>query len=139
MSAHNDAAALERRLDSLVRAATRIRQNAADLHDLGWEAHVGEVLEGDSPGFESRIPRAGLPRARALFERISVEVAQMEAELVGLERSMMALFFAGSSNPEPSRGSTISRGEFDRLRERQRARGGHARLVSQPEHPGRRP
>lgn len=138
MSAHNDVADLERRLDSLVRSAARIRANAADLHDLGWERMIGEA-EKVNGGDHDRAPRAGLPRARQLFGSISVEVGRMEAELVGLERSMVGLFFAGSTNPEPSRGSMISRAEFDRLRERQRVRGGHTRLVQQPEHPGKRP
>lgn len=137
MSAHNDVVTLRRRIDTLVRAATRLRAHAADLHGMGWDPQVGEPLEGDAPGFVSAPPRAGDVRARRLFDRIFAEVAQMEAELVGLERSMTGLFYAGSSNPEPSRGSMISREEFDRQLGRQRARGdAPARLVDQPGHPG---
>lgn len=137
MSAHHDVAQLQRRLDTLTRAAAKLRAHAPDLYRLGWEPYVGERLEGDAPGFESSPPRTGDPRARKLFDRLASEAAQMAAELVGLERSMTGLFYAGSSNPEPSRGSTISREEFDRRLGRQRAQGDSpARLVDQPQHPG---
>lgn len=139
MSALNDIVLLQRRLDTLTRAAARIRQHAADLHGLGWEAHVGEALEGDSPGFESHPPKAGDPRARRLFDRIVVEVASMEAELVGLDRTMMAVFTARSERPDPTRGSMISVAEHDRLRAAQRKRlGTPVRLEPQPQHPGKR-
>lgn len=133
----SDVATLRRRIDTLVRAATKLRAHAADLHGLGWEKAVVDVENVASGKPESKPPGGGDPRARKLFERIVSEVAQMEAELVGLERSMTGLFYAGSSNPEPSRGSTISREEFDRQLGRQRARGdAPARLVDQPGHPG---
>lgn len=130
---------LRRRLDTLTRAANRLRAHCRDLHDLGWEPHIGETLEGDTPGYESRPPRAGDPRARRLYERICAEVASSEAELVGLDRQMTALFTARAERPEPTRGSTISLAEHDRLRAAQRRRDDTpARLEPQPPHPGRR-
>lgn len=137
---HRDVEALVKRIDTLTRAAGRLRTHAPDLHALGWDAAVVEVENVASGKPESKPPRAGNPRARWLFENLVVQVERMEAELVGFERTMMAVFFAGSSNPEPSRGSMISRAEFDRLRAKQRARSdGHPVLVDQPQHPGRKP
>lgn len=144
MTAHNnDPATLHRRLDTLTRAAARIRQHIVDLYGLGWDAHVGEALEGDMPGFESRPPKAGDSRARRLYDEIFTEVANIEAQLVGLDRRMVATFTARAERPDPTRGSTISVAEFDRLRARQRQRradGEHvpARLEGQPPHPGKR-
>ena len=137
--ADRDVDVLRQRIDSLARAAAKIRAHIGDLHGLGWEKAVGEV-EKVNGGAPDRTPRAGDPRARRLYDRIFSEVASIEAELVGLERQMTAVFFAGSSNPEPSRGSLISRAEFDRLKDRQRKRPDtHTRLVDQPQHPGKRP
>lgn len=142
MSAHNDIELLRRRLDTLIRAATRIRTHAPDLFDLGWEQAVTDV-EKVNGGAPDRAPNAGNPRARRLFDRIASEVSSIEAELVGLDRTMMAIFTARSERPEPSRGSTISHAEFERLKAnqgRRRARGEHvpAQLEPQPQHPGRR-
>jgi hypothetical protein len=138
VTALNDVELLRRRIDTLVRAASDLRRHAADLHGLGWEKAVADV-EKVNGGSADHSPRAGDPRARRLFERIFNEVAQMESELVGLDRSMTALFYAGSSSPEPSRGSTISIAEHDRLLANQRRRSDTpARLVDQPSHPGRR-
>lgn len=138
MTALNDVATLRRRLDTLIRAATRLRTHAADLHSLGWEAHVGDV-EKVNGGATDHAPRAGDPRARRLYERICAEVASAEAELVGLDRTMMALFTARAERPDPTRGSTISVAEFDARIAKQRARGDSpARLEPQPQHPGRR-
>jgi hypothetical protein len=132
--------ALRHRLLTLVRAADRLRSHAGDLHGLGWEPHVGEALEGDASGFESSPPRAGDPRARRLFEKIAAEAARAEAELVGLERSMLGLFVARTERPDPSRGSTIRVEEFDDQLARQRRRSDTpVRLEPQPQHPGRRP
>lgn len=131
-----DADELRRRLTSLARAADRIATHIADLHSLGWEPTITdtEKVAGSAP---DHTPRTGNPRARQLFQRIAAEAAQMEAETIGLERTMMGLFFAGSTNPEPSRGSMISRTDFDRLRQQQRQRPDTpARLVDQPPHPG---
>lgn len=130
---------LRRRLLTLARAADRLRAHAPDLFGLGWDPHVGEALEGDVSGFESQPPRAGDPRARRLFEKIAAEAARAEAELVGLERSMMALFTVRASRPDPTRGSTIRVEEFDDQLARQRCRSDTpVRLEPQPEHPGRR-
>lgn len=131
---------LRRRLDTLTRAATSLRTHAADLWIFGWEptSHDGEHVAGGNTDWA---PKTGHPAARKLFDRIAVNVAQMEAELVGYERTMKALFFAGSSSAEPSRGSLIPAAEHQRLLADQRSRaadGQHvaARLVDQPQHPG---
>lgn len=142
MTAHNDVPLLQRRLDTLVRAATRIRTHAADLHGLGWEKAVGDT-EKVNGGTADHTPKAGNPRARRLFDRMCAEVASIEAELVGLDRTMMAIFTARSERPDPSRGSTHSLEEHDRLKAAQRkrqARGEYvpARIEPQPEHPGKR-
>lgn len=134
-----DVEVLCRRLDTLIRAATRLRQHCPDLHSLAWEAHVGEVLEGDTPGFVSAPPRAGDPWARRLYARTLHEVAEAEAGLVGCDRMMMALFHTRSERPDPSRGSTISVADFDAARAKQRGRPDTpVRLEPQPQHPGKR-
>jgi hypothetical protein len=118
-----DVDALARRLRILTRAADRIRAHAADLHSLGWEPHRGDT-EKVNGGTTDHTPRAGDPRARH------------EDLLVGLERDIVAFFFAHSTSPEPSRGSLISAGEHAQLLARQRARADTpARLVDQPAHP----
>lgn len=139
----DDIGQLQRRLDTLTRAAARLRTHAADLHGLGWEKAVTDVENVASGKPESKPPGGGDPRARRLFARIVAEVASSEAELVGLDRTMMALFTARTERPDPTRGSTIAIAEFDRIKARQRQRradGEHvpARLEAQPEHPGRR-
>lgn len=143
MTAQNtDPAILHRRLDTLIRAATRIRTHADDLHALGWEKAVTDV-EKVNGGTADHAPKAGDPRARKLYDRIFNEVASIEAELVGLDRLMVVLFTARADRPDPTRGSTISVAEHDRLLARQRQRradGEHvpARLEAQPAHPGKR-
>lgn len=139
---HDDIETLRRRLATLTRAANAIRANAADLWVLGWERPVIDS-EPDRGNFESSTPSAGDPRARRLFDQLADAVSKIEAELVGYERVMRALFFAGSDNPEPSRGSTISRLEFDRLRtnqQRRRQAGDYTPtpMTTQPQHPGHR-
>lgn len=127
---------LRRRINSLVRAAQHISAHAADLHGLAWDAPSGDG-EPDRGAYESRTPRAGNPRARRLYERITAEVSTIEAELVGLRRQMDGLFFAGSDNPEPSRGSMIRRDDFDQQLTKQRGRDDTpTKLVPQPQHPG---
>lgn len=131
-----DVELLRRRVNTLTRAAQKIATHCADLHDLGWERHVGDV-EKVKGGTVDHSPKVGNPKARHLFERIFREIASIEAELVGLERSMTGLFFAGSSNPEPSRGSMISRAEFERLKKNQ-GPDSSPKLIEQPSHPGER-
>lgn len=131
--------ALRRRLDTLTRAAARLRAHAGDLHDLGWEPHRGEA-EKVNGGSADRTPRAGDPRARRLFDRVVADVEAAEAELVGDSRMMLALFTARAERPDPSRGSTISLADFDDQLARQRKRPGTpVRLEPQPRHPGMRP
>lgn len=132
-----DVDALTRRLRTLTRAADRLRAHAPDLHGLGWEPHHGDV-EKVNGGATDHTPRAGDPRARHLWERLTVEVGRCEDLLVGLERDVVAHFFAHSSSPEPSRGSLISAAEHARLLANQRGRPDTpARLIDQPSHPGR--
>jgi hypothetical protein len=135
---NSDIVDLHRRLRTLTRAADTIRRHAADLHSVAWEPAVTDRAHVR----ESRIdhtPRTGDPRTRQLWERLQVEVGRCEAVLVGLERDLVAAFYAGSSSPEPSRGSLISAADHDAALARQRARPDTpARLVDQPAHPGRR-
>lgn len=129
-------AELRRRLETISRTATHLRAHIADLHTHGWEPATSdnEKVTGGQP---DRIPRSGHPQARHLYERIVNQTVGIEADLVGLDRAMTALFYAGSSSPEPSRGSMISRADFDAQLARQRARHDTpARLVDQPQHPG---
>lgn len=133
----DDAAQLRRQLDALVRAASRIRTHTADLHSLAWEPAVS----GSEPVAASRVdyaPRTGPEAVLGFYRHLSERITAIEAEMIGLERRMTALFFAHSSSPEPSRGSTISAEEHARQLGRQRARGdAPARLVDQPAHPGK--
>lgn len=135
---NTDVAVLRRQLDTLIRAASRLRQHAADLHSLGWDPHIGEALEGDAPGFDSRPPRAGDPRARRLFDQLTVRAAIIEAEFIDFDRTMMALFAARAPRPEPTRGSTISADHHDWLLAKQSERDETpVRLEPQPQHPGK--
>ena len=133
-----DIADLQRRLRTLTRAAENIRRHCPDLHTLAWEPAVTDrphVQETRS----DYTPRAGDPRARHLWERLQAEIGRAEALLVGLERDLVAAFYAGSDSPEPSRGSLISAAEHDTLITKQRGRADTpARLVDQPAHPGRK-
>lgn len=134
---HRDVDHLTRRLRTLTRAADRIRAHAPDLHTLAWEPQGGDT-EKVNGGTVDHTPRAGDPRARHLWERITLEVGRAEDLLVGLERDVTAHFFAHSTSPEPSRGSLISAAEHAQLLAKQRGRPDtSARLVDQPSHPGR--
>lgn len=134
----DEVATLCRRIDILVRAATRIGRHAGDLHALGWEPATVEV-EKVNGGRADHAPRTGDPRARKLFDRILVDISAMESELVGYDRLMVALFTARAERPDPTRGSTISVAEHDRLLAAQKARPDTpARLEPQPAHPGKR-
>jgi hypothetical protein len=128
---------LTRRLRTLTRAADRLRAHAADLHSLGWEPARGDTEKVNGGGTD-HTPRAGDPRARQLWDRITLEVGRAEDLLVGLERAVTAHFYAHSSSPEPSRGSLISAAEHAQLLAKQQARTDTpARLIEQPPHPGR--
>ena len=139
---NGDLETIRRRLESVTRLARRLRDNVIDLHTLGWDPHIGDT-QPDRGQYDSRPPRTGDPRARAVLDRLAAEADAIEAVLVGLDRACTALFFARSTNPEPSRGSLISRGEHDQLRANQRRRKANgeyvpAPLVQQPSHPGTR-
>lgn len=128
---------LARRLRSLERSAGRIRDHVEDLHAVAYEP-VARNSEPDRTGFESRPPPGWKPepnRAQDLWAVLVRVAANSEAAIVELERQMMAVFFAGTSTPAPSRGSLISAADHDELLARQRARTSTARLVDQPTHP----
>lgn len=135
MTAHNDAAQLRRRLDTLTRSATKLRAHLPDLHTLAWESAVGDA----EPVAASRVdytPRTGPEAVLGFYRHLSERIIAIEAEMIGLERRMVALFFAHSSSPEPSRGSIISASEHEALLANQRARPDTSpRLVDQPAHP----
>lgn len=138
----DDVELLRRRLALMAKAANGMRSHVGDLWVLGWERPVVNA-EPDRGNFESSMPSAGDPRARALFDQMLEATAKIEAELVGLERAMRALFFAGSENPRRSLGSTISRAQFDQLKrnqQRRREAGEYTPtlLMSQPQHPGKK-
>lgn len=133
----NEVHELRRRLDGLVRSANRIRAHTPDLFDLGWAAEVtgAEKVAG---GREDHSPSIGDPRARHLFERIAAAVEAAEATVLGLERDMLSLFYAGGAPATPTRGSLIAAAEHARLLAAQRARDDTpARLVDQPAHPSK--
>jgi hypothetical protein len=135
---------LAHRVDTLTRAATRIRAHLHDLHCLAYETARCNT-EPDRTGFESRPPPGWRPvddRAKSLWSRAQTEIGRVEDVLVGLERDLVAHFFAYSSNPEPSRGSLHSAAEQDQLLANQRARAAAGqytptRLGDQPAHPGK--
>lgn len=138
--ADRDVAALQRRLNSLARSAGRIANHLDDLHALAYEPS-NRNTEPDRSGFESRPPpgwRADTGRAHQLLEELGRVIVTSEATLIELERQMMAVFFAGSTSPPPSRGSLITAEEHDRLLANQRrTRNAPIRIVDQPHHPAR--
>lgn len=138
MSAHNDIAYIQRRINTLTRAATDLSRHLPELHALAYDAHRTDT-EPDRAGFESRPPpgwRAEPTRAHQLWDRIRLEIGRCEDILVNLDRELHAAFYAGTTNAAPSRGSLISAAEHQRLLANQRARSdAPARLVDQPNHP----
>jgi hypothetical protein len=134
---------LAHRLDTLTRAATRIRQHLADVHCLAFEATTGHADDVKVRTTKTdHTPKTGDPRARRVWDRLLVEVGRCEDILVGLERQTTGYFLVGSHSAEPSRGSLISAGEHARLLANQQARkvaGEYVpeRLVDQNQHPGR--
>ena len=111
-----DVVALQQRIDIIIRAATRLRQHAADLHSLGWDPTVTDTEKVRQTKVDY-VPRVAeeAPRARRVFDRIDAELASIQGEITGLDRAMMQIFTARSERPDPTRGSTISVAEFDRL------------------------
>lgn len=134
---------LAHRLDTLTRAATRIRHHLADLHCLAFEATSAPADDVKVRTSKTdHTPKTGDPRARKVWDRLLIEVGRCEDILVGLEREVTGYFLAGSSSAEPSRGSLITAGEHDRLLARQavRRRAGEyvpEKLVDQVQHPGK--
>jgi len=140
MNTHNDDVhLLVRRLDALTRTIAEVQRHLADLHYCGWERPTGDHVAVKETKTD-HTPKAGDPRARELWSRISLQTGQVEATLIGLQRQLTGYFYAHSSNAEPSRGSLISRAEHDRLIANQRARRAAgeytpAPLTEQPSHP----
>jgi len=134
---------LAHRLDTLTRAATRIRKHLADLHVLAFEAtssHGDDIKVRTSK--TDHTPKGGDPRARRVWDRLNVEASRCEDLLVGLEREVTGYFLVGSSSAEPSRGSLITAGEHARLLARQAARRAAGEYVPEPivdqvQHPGK--
>jgi len=134
---------LAHRLDTLTRAATRIRRHINDLHVLAHEpttTHADDIKVRTTK--TDHTPKTGDPRARRVWDRLQHEIARCEDILVGLERETTGYFLVGSTNPEPSRGSLIPASEHDRLLAQQAARAAQgqytpARITDQPRHPGR--
>lgn len=138
-----DVATLQQRLDVIIRTARHIRQNAADLHSLAWEPHVGDT-EKVRKTKTDYVPRVAdeAPHARKVLTRLEAEVAKIQAELTGLDRAMLRVFAARAERPEPTRGSRIRVEEFDGLQANQRDRRTAGEytpnlLEPQPDHPGR--
>lgn len=132
---------LQHRIDTITRAATRIRAHVADLHVLAYERTVveHEHVRGGAP---DRTPRGGDPRALRLWERLIVELGRAEDTLVGLERQVIGHFLVNSTSADPSRGSLIPAADHARQLAKQRARQAAGeytptRLVPQPDHPGK--
>lgn len=142
--AHNDIANLQRRIDHITRAATRIRAQLEDLHTIAYEATTATTDPGDrvNGGTRDHSPRSGHPVARHLWQRADKELARCEDTIVGLERAITGWFMV-SASVAATRGSLIRAEEHDALlaRQRRRAKAGEytpARLVDQPNHPGRK-
>lgn len=134
----DDIKLLTRRLDALSRTADKISRHLIDLHHCAYEPTTRPDVQVRSSQTDYT-PRAGDPRAQQLWSSISLRVGQVEAVLVGIERALMGYFYAGSTSPEPSRGSLISAGEHAHLLAKQQRRPDTpTRLVDQPQHPGRR-
>lgn len=134
---------LQHRIDSLTRAATRIRRHVHDLHSLAWDRSVtgGEKVRETKIDHVPRVADEA-PRARHVWEHLVAEVARCEDILVGLERQVVGYFMV-SSTAEPTRGSHIPAAEHARLLANQQARtaaGDYtpARLIDQPAHPGKK-
>jgi hypothetical protein len=131
---------LVHRLDQAVRSLNRIRQHLVDLHWLAHETPTADVEKVRTTKTD-RTPRGGDPHAKRLWERATLEVGRTQDTMIGLERDIIAYFYAHSSSPEPSRGSLIPAAEHDRLLANQQARrtAGHytpTLLGDQPTHPG---
>lgn len=134
-----DVTDLQRRIDLLTRTAHQLRRHAPDLWSLGWEPtnngidDTGRVAGGQT----DHSPKTGDPKARRLYERLTTDLAQMAAELVGYQRAMYALFYAGATSIDPSRGSLIPAAEHAQLLAKQQGRPDTpAKLIDQPTHPG---
>ena len=141
MTAEDDIRLLQRRIDSLTRSATRIRQHLADLHWLAWEKPTTDQANVKQTRTD-HTPKTGDPRALHLWSRLSIELGKVEDMLIGLERQVTGYFYAGSSSPEPSRGSLHSFADHQQLvanQRRRRAAGQYtpAPLIDQPHHPGK--
>jgi hypothetical protein len=131
------------RLDTLTRAAARIRQHLSDLHCLAFESttYPADDVKVRTSKTDHTL-KAGDPRARRVWDRLGVEIARCEDILVGLERDAVGYFLVNSASAEPSRGSLISAAEHQRLLDNQRARRAAGeytpeRIVDQAQHPGR--
>lgn len=138
-----DVATLQRRIDHLTHAATRIRQQLTDLHTVAWEPTTATTDPGNrvSGGTRDHHPRSGPDVAKHIWARTEHEIERCENILVGLERAITGWFMI-SAVIEPSRGSLITAAEHARrlARQDQARRDGDyvpARLVDQPPHPGK--
>lgn len=138
-----DVATLQRRIDHAIHAATRIRQQLADLHTTAWEPTTATTEPGNrvSGGQQDHSPRSGPPIAKHLWNRTQTELARIEDVIVGLERAITGYFMV-TAILEPTRGSLIHAAEHDRLLAKQRARQAAgqytpATLIDQPGHPGK--
>lgn len=138
-----DVAALQRQVDHLTHAASRIRQQLADLHSIAWDPSTATTDPGDrvSGGTRDHTPRSGPDVAKALWSRTETELGRCEALLVGLERKITGWFMVTAAI-EPSRGSLITAGEHARriARQNQAIKDGDyvpTRLMDMPDHPGK--
>jgi hypothetical protein len=131
---------LAHRLDQAVRSLTRIRQHLVDLHWLAHESFTGDVEKVRTTKTD-HTPKSGDPHARRLWDRAGLEIGRTQDLMLGLERDVIACFFAHSTSADPSRGSLIAAAEHARLLANQRARVANGeyvptRLMDQPHHPG---
>ena len=145
----------------LLRGAQCSRQLASALKSLGVfyrnegqfdkafenldEARNISATTGDQANVKQtrtdHTPKVGDPRALHLWSRLSIELGKVEDMLIGLERQVTGYFYAGSTSPEPSRGSLHSFAEHQQIaaaRQRRTARGEYTPtpLIDQPRHPG---
>lgn len=136
---HRDVDVLRARLTAIVGAATMLGRHAEDLHCLGFERAVRDEAKVSKTGVVE-VDAIGDPLIRQLWRRLFEEIRVIETTIRALEWASNNALSAGAG-VEESRGSLVSKGEFNAALRRQRQRGDRgeyvpAKLVDQPRYPG---
>lgn len=138
---------LRRHLDTIIRAAHRLRPHLPDLHSIGWEPATPDPdttgVDADRRGKTDWAPRAGDPRARRLLDHIATVTERAASDLAGAAGVMDRLLGADRPIWTPqSRGLLVSRSDLEEARDaqsRRKVRGEYSPvpLVDQPGDPGK--